>query len=90
MHSIKKQTPELVLFVKRKGCPYCEKMIELLQRRGLYPQLVYVEDVKDLFLKSHSTVPRLYFRGKHKGDYNTVNLQDAMHGERLFLEYILK
>lgn len=85
----KEDSDGLVVIVRREGCPYCDVMLDLLDKAGLKPQVVYSDDIKDLFTQVHNTVPRLYYRGRYVGDAQKLRLWYAMGKETRVKEGIL-
>jgi glutaredoxin-related protein len=59
-------------------------METMLNNAGLYPTEIFVDDILELFNKSHRTIPQLYYKGKclggaddlekHNSSLNTLKL----------------
>lgn len=66
------------LVLAKPHCPWCERVEELLQKRGLpylHVDISKCEEIKvDLKRKGLTTVPQVFFNGDHIGGYeNTFN-----------------
>lgn len=73
-------TDGLVMISRRADCPYCEKMKALLTSAGLKPQIVFSDNIRELFIAKHKSVPQLYFRGEHIGDSSTLDTAYLLNG----------
>ena len=81
-----KVTPHLTMITTGQGCPHCVRMETLLNSGELYPTKVNAEDILPLFSKVHSTVPQLYYKGKHLGGADALQAASKTKGD--LLEYV--
>lgn len=73
-------TDGLVMIARRENCPYCDNMKIMLDNAGLTPQIVYSDNIRELFISKHKTVPQLYYKGDHIGDYSTLAITHQLGG----------
>ncbi|QGH74691.1 hypothetical protein DSS3PM1_00014 [Bacteriophage DSS3_PM1] len=73
-------TDGLVMISRREGCPHCESMKIHLENAGLKPQVVFSDNIRELFIAKHQTVPQLYFRGELIGDAAAIRLAHQLGG----------
>ena len=79
-----------VLFVRSDYCPFCDKLKKLLENLGIYYEEVKVEPFRDLFIKSHATVPQLYVEGKYRGDYASIQHWFDTYGDNITRNWIIE
>lgn len=64
---------KVTMFIRRDPkCPFCSQLYDALTARGIYPEQVDASTVRELFIKSHKTVPQLYINGQHIGNASLV------------------
>lgn len=76
-----KLVEDLVMFSKRTGCAYCNSTKMILASHGIEATQVYVEDnsdIREMFKKSHDTVPQVYFKGNYIGDSEAIRMMSLM------------